>query len=430
MPKFLDALTVQGTLDATPGANMVSAVVRGTPGQTADIQQWHDSAGATLARVSASGFLFEGTKRVATLDPATGKIPLSFLDLPTDLARLGAAQTFTQTQTAARWVATDAIASGFTGPATARFHARAGNVAGLFIEGVGTETAVLAIVRGAPTQTSDLQQWQVSAGTVLTRVTSSGRIVVGTDPDVGAGPGTNLDSNMLKFRDGGANPVHLFASGASLRSNSSILAAGFGAPDQGTLSATIQADTGADMKLSTRGGASWSVTERNSATVLQKWSSAGTVVQPVTTTIAGLVVRGLASQTADLQQWQDSAGAVLARVTAAGRFGLSDMTLAPDGSNQWLIRASNDAALIRFSLALGTTVFGPLTASQFSMDSDGLATTDAVRVSVANSTRGSIRGNGEYENHTAGNGVILKSPSGTRYRITVANDGALVTAAV
>lgn len=46
----------------------------------------------------------------------------------------------------------------------------------------------------------------------------------------------------------------------------------------------------------------------------------GRVVQPQGAATVALSVRGFASQTADLQQWTDSAGVVLARVTAAGLF--------------------------------------------------------------------------------------------------------------
>lgn len=53
--------------------------------------------------------------------------------------------------------------------------------------------------------------------------------------------------------------------------------------------------------------------------------------QPVTittssTTITPLVVKGVASITADLQQWQDSAGSVMVRVTPGGYFGMLNAT--------------------------------------------------------------------------------------------------------
>lgn len=45
-------------------------------------------------------------------------------------------------------------------------------------------------------------------------------------------------------------------------------------------------------------------------------------------------------------------------------------------------------------------------------------------------SNGSATFAGDIETTTAGDGVILKSPNGTRYRLTVANDGTLSTSAV
>ena len=46
----------------------------------------------------------------------------------------------------------------------------------------------------------------------------------------------------------------------------------------------------------------------------------GHTITNATTTVIPLYIRGAVSQTADLQQWQDSAGSVLSRITSAGAF--------------------------------------------------------------------------------------------------------------
>ncbi|MHB1065426.1 MAG: hypothetical protein ACYC1Z_13225 [Georgenia sp.] len=46
----------------------------------------------------------------------------------------------------------------------------------------------------------------------------------------------------------------------------------------------------------------------------------------------------------------------------------------------------------------------------------------------AGTTKSSIMSNGEFEHAVAGAGIVLKSPDGTRYRLTVANGGTLVIA--
>ena len=57
------------------------------------------------------------------------------------------------------------------------------------------------------------------------------------------------------------------------------------------------------------------------------------------TTEKGLVVRGQASQTANLQEWQNSAGTVLASVNSAGDIGTSAAMLA--GTSSWFSATSN-----------------------------------------------------------------------------------------
>jgi hypothetical protein len=101
----------------------------------------------------------------------------------------------------------------------------------------GGASAVGLVVKGVLTQSSNLQQWQNGSGTVIARVDNLGGLQAGT----------------------------LYASAYSY------------------------------------------------------YSAALNVTTPSTTQL-GIVVRGLASQTADLMQWQNSAGSVLGYMTAAGDF--------------------------------------------------------------------------------------------------------------
>jgi hypothetical protein len=99
-----------------------------------------------------------------------------------------------------------------------------------------------AVVRGAASQSANLQEWQNSAGTVLSRIDSNGSISV---PFLG----------------------------------SQVAGASYLQTNADTQSLTIFAGAAASK---------------------------------------GLVVRGFASQSANLQEWQNSAGTVLARMTSAG----------------------------------------------------------------------------------------------------------------
>lgn len=51
-------------------------------------------------------------------------------------------------------------------------------------------------------------------------------------------------------------------------------------------------------------------------------SSARNVIQPALSTVKPLVIQGAASQSANLTEWQDSAGTILARISASGQLGL------------------------------------------------------------------------------------------------------------
>jgi hypothetical protein len=168
---------------------------------------------------------------------------------------------------------------------------------------------VAATFRGASGQTADLMQWQSNTGTILSLVNSSGSFRVAS---IGAVAGGN----------------------AALTP---------GGDTNGFLLATVNAG---NKGLSIRGAASQTAN-------LQEWqNSAGTVrgyVTPlgdasfgslglgyttpysgVSNSIFGLVtagaanigiaVRGSASQTANLQQWENSAGSVLARIGPNGLF--------------------------------------------------------------------------------------------------------------
>lgn len=114
------------------------------------------------------------------------------------------------------------------------------------------------VVRGAASQTADLQQWQNSAGTVLASVAPSGYLTL---------PG-------------------IISGAAGINSSASV---GINIPNF-TSSAQLAVSTA---------GASY----------------------------LGIVVRGVASQTANLQEWQNSAGTVLASINASGNLMVQDLTV-------------------------------------------------------------------------------------------------------
>ena len=180
---------------------------------------------------------------------------------------------------------------------------RVGTTSGLgqlSVVSTGTAT-VAAVVRGASGQSVNLQEWQNSAGGTVARVDKNGAVSAQYFGPSGAGLLGYLDwtTNSPIFNTGGTGVVGLVVKGVasqsanlfSVQSNSSELAFISAA---GNLNVFQQVRVGGSSGLG-----QLSVTSTGTATV-------------------AAVVRGVASQTADLQQWQNSGGTTLASINNGG----------------------------------------------------------------------------------------------------------------
>ena len=148
-----------------------------------------------------------------------------------------------------------------------------------------TASATPLIVKGASGQTADLQKWEDNAGTDLITFSSNGAISTTASVTVsGTGVSTQLTTNNLNFS----------RNSASYLTNTTI------------------------------GGLLIHSTTRTTSGDTQVWSSSangGLVLNPagqMLATATPLTVKASASQTADLQQWQSSTGAVLSEINSAG----------------------------------------------------------------------------------------------------------------
>jgi hypothetical protein len=144
--------------------------------------------------------------------------------------------------------------------------------AALQVNSIATGTPVL-IARGAASQTANLQEWQNSSGTVLTKIDSAGNLV---------------------FTQAGAN----ITTPTSGRLN--IGGAVYGSTAFGTIS--VIGDSGG-YAIDARGNAAS--------------GSIGGRVRPGNAANVGFIIAGETSQTADLQTWRSST-ALLTAITAAG----------------------------------------------------------------------------------------------------------------
>jgi len=86
---------------------------------------------------------------------------------------------------------------------------------------------------------------------------------------------------------------------------------------------------------------------------------ANAIISTSATTSKGLVIQGKASQTANLQEWQDSSGNVIAAISAAGRFATNDPT-----PNAWIEAEATSGVQLRITYDDNAT-------TSFTMDSGG-----------------------------------------------------------
>lgn len=144
----------------------------------------------------------------------------------------------------------------------------------LDVFGITNGTAAVIAIRGGATSSSDLTQWQDSAGVVLSRITSAGQ----------------GEFRGIRSFDSSNNLNFVVAPSGAITHNSDF--------------------------TSTNGNI-------KGVRLFANMSITGDYVFGAATTSAtviGQVIRGFATQTADLTQWQDSAGVVQSRINASGGF--------------------------------------------------------------------------------------------------------------
>jgi hypothetical protein len=271
-------------------------VVKGAASQTADLQQWQNSAGTVLSGFNAAGQLYAGTTASVVGSTTTALTSAAYTSATvavftyggTSLVQAGQRVTVagvtggayngTWTVSAVTSTTFTVLGSGFTNNAGTGGTFTLSAV-GSFVAGTAAITPL--VVQGAASQTANLQQWQNSAGTV----------------------------------------------GAAVKSDGTILATYF------------------DSLLQT--GSYFQFTSGSQVSVIGRNAGA-----PV------LVTRGAASQTADLQQWQNSAGTVLTSVTSAGTINFASGNTATTATAGALTAPALVTGYITMQIA-GTTVKVP-----------------------------------------------------------------------
>lgn len=320
VPQLAAANTFTGGVQqiTTASAATKGLIVKGTASQSANLQEWQDSTGTVLTNISSAGGIeTNGGMRFYTSSARSGFSTLTntggALSFNYDFAltskltvTAGAAATVpmtvkgaaSQTANLQEWQdSAGTVLASFTpnGSATFLRNVTIGSgtldaTARVVVTG-GAATDVKLQVKGVASQTADLQQWQNSAGTVLSYVKSDGTIFVNFNDNT-AGIFFKGTSGDQKIRTNG-NDMNIspFFDGIFAPANSAgrFRPTGDNTSDLGTTSQR------------------WKVVNASSGLLVN--STAGNIV---------LTVKGAASQSASLQEWQNSAGTALALVNSTG----------------------------------------------------------------------------------------------------------------
>lgn len=238
------------------------------------------------------------------------------------------------------------------------------------------------IVKANATTPGNLQEWQDSTGTVLTNVESSGRVTstVGyyTSGKISIGGASwSGGASMLNVWSTGTTSVPLTVRGVA--SQTGDLQQWQNSSGTVLMNITSGGDLGLSAIRATGGSVQRAFFDKTTESVR---------ITPATTSHIGLVVKGIASQTADLQQWQDSAASVKAAISSAGYGTFSGITAtansaisAASGNSPYLMWSSGDGYRLQvFAKAANAgIVFNSVDASilDFQMAGTSRATLDA-----------------------------------------------------
>ena len=363
----------------------VGLTIKGAASQSANLTQWQDSSGSVLSRVQADGTFVWGSASSALQ-----------------------------------------------------------NSSGRLIVNLGSAASVGVTVKGYASQTGDLQQWQDSTGTVLNTITSSGTLVIGGTSPINSSFGITLSNKSLasyyspnnssyntsfNFARGNTtgNWMGIGTIGDSANGVSSIAISDSSAQNlftvgqTGNTAITLRSDSSigliikgsnsqtADLQQWQTGGGqktAWIDSQGQFTTGYYYMNLGGNVLNSglvniaPTGNIVPLLIRGMASQTANLQNWQNSAGTTLASVDSSGNITDASNTawLSPIGSG------SNDAVAIQALIDAGKKEIR-LGSGQW---------TFSTRIKVPNGV--TIRGTGTSRSSTTGtrvNAVALIASEGT-----------------
>jgi collagen type VII alpha len=248
----------------TASTSSVGLIVKAVSSQTANLQEWQDSTAVALGWVNSGGGIRGASFRTGNMNAVSA--PLALLSTST--------------------------------------------------------TTPVAIMRALASQTANIQDWQNSAGTVLTNIDSSGRI----NSTIGLYTSGKVSVGGASW-SGGSAMLNVWTTGTS---TPGIIIRGVASQ---TADLTQWQDTsGNELASVDNSGTMRSLIFAGLASGLTlmrtNYDTSGIGFTTGGAGQKGIVIRGFASQTANLQEWQNDIGTVLARVDEYGFFSIGSGTTA------------------------------------------------------------------------------------------------------
>jgi hypothetical protein len=302
-------------------STVVPLVVKGAISQASNIQEWQSSS-TTLSSVGANGWI-NAPRFLASAVVGSGALEAAVTGEAVSRVKIGN---------------TAFLMGGGALSQDAQIDRPSAGV--LRMQGISAATTSTWIVRAVASQTSNLQEWQDSAGGVGTRVAGTAADSVRTGALVAGGSSGSVIGKLTLY-GGGNVPVAVMRAGdaadltqwqssagvvlARVSSAGNVygaqLSATVGAGSTQAVIANVTGDAGVRWFVGGDGRHRWGPGDGNMDVQLSRLSAGSLFVlglSPATSTT--FVVRGIAAQAGNLIEAQDSAGTVLASVSSVGNF--------------------------------------------------------------------------------------------------------------